>query len=208
MLRLYNGKTGNVEDVVLARADVIRVSSDGGLRATLVADLIRRLAAHHRLRTVGIWPPGTAGELAGLNVRPAEFAEGDSDVHLNGTVGACALASHDGLDPLAVRFALLTRHYRADVDLAPEDLAAADSALASLRRQVAGWAEAPGRPISPAYVEEAVAALDEDLATPEVFGVLARLAEDDGTPPGAKFETAIKLDMILGLDLVSLVGRL
>jgi hypothetical protein len=37
--------------------------------------------------------------------------------------------------------------------------------------------------------------------------VLSRLAGDASVPPGAKFETVIKLDMILGLDLVALVGR-
>jgi cysteinyl-tRNA synthetase len=129
-------------------------------------------------------------------------------VHVGETVGRCAIAAADGLDPLAVRLALLTRHYRTDVDLGTKDLEEAAERLTSLRRTVAGWAESPGKALSREYVEEAVAALDEDLDSPEVFAVLTRLAEDETVLPGAKFETVIKLDMILGLDLVGLVGRL
>lgn len=133
---------------------------------------------------------------------------GEADVHVGETLGRCAIVPTDGVDPLAVRLALLTRHYRSDVDLSRADLEEAETSLTSWRRQVAHWAESPGRPVSQEYVREAVAALDDDLDTPAVFPVLFRLAEDAALPPGAKFETMIKLDMILGLDLVALVGRL
>jgi cysteinyl-tRNA synthetase len=94
------------------------------------------------------------------------------------------------------------------VDLGRTDLEEADAELTAWRRRVAGWAESPGRAPSERHVREAVAALDDDLDTPAIFPVLFRLAEDIEVPPGAKFETVIKLDMILGLDLVGLVGRL
>lgn len=205
-MRLYDEKTGSVEEITMARPGVMRVSSIGELRPLLVADLIRRVAGHHRLRPIGIW--AAAPDAAELNVRPAEFTSGESDVHVGETVGRCSLPPRDGLDPLAVRLALLLRHYRTDVDLSREDLHEADSSLTALRRQVAGWAESPGKALNREYVGEAVAALDSDLDTPSVFPVLSRLAEDTSVPPGAKFETVIKLDMILGLDLVALVGRL
>jgi hypothetical protein len=206
VLRLYDGKTGSVEEITTARAGVVRIACTGGLRSLLVGDLIRRVVSHHRLRAIGVWTdvPGAAD----LNVRPAELTSGESDVQVGDTVGRCSLAPADGLDPLAVRLALLLRHYRSDVDLSREDLDEADASLTSLRRKVAGWAESPGKPLSHEYVREAVAALDDDLNTPAVFPVLFRLAEDTSVPPGAKFETVIKLDMILGLDLVALVGRL
>jgi hypothetical protein len=208
VLRLYDEKTGNVEDLTLARPGVVRISSTGGLRPLLVADLIRRVAAHHRLRPIGIWP--AAPEAEELNVRPAELTSGEADVHVGETVGRCNLPSrdgHDGRDPLAVRLSLLMRHYRTDVDLSDEDLREAEEELTSWRREVAGWAESPGKALSREYVGEAVAALDSDLDTPGVFSVLSRLAGDASVDPGARFETAIKLDMILGLDLVALVGR-
>jgi hypothetical protein len=206
VLRLYDGKTRSVEEIPTARAGVVRVASAGELRPLLVADLIRRVVAHHRLRAIGIWTPVEGAD--DLNVRPAELTAGEADVHVGETVGRCEMAARDGLDPLAVRLALLRRHYRSDVNLSGEDLADADASLTALRRQVAGWAESPGKALNTDYVEEAVAALDEDLDTPAVFPVLSQLAEDAYVPPGAKFETVIKLDMILGLDLVALVGRL
>jgi hypothetical protein len=206
VLRLYDEETGNVEEITTARPGVVRVACSGGLRALLVGDLIRRLADHHRLRAIGVWDdvPGAAD----LGVRPAELTAGDADVHVGAAVGHCSLASADGLDPLAVRLALLQRHYRSDVDLSRQDLEEADGSLASWRREVAEWAESPGRPLNREWVREAVAALDDDLDTPAIFPMLSRLAQDDSVPPGAKFETVIKLDMILGLDLVALVGRL
>jgi hypothetical protein len=206
VLRLYARESGSVEEITTARPGVVRVASAGDLRSLLVADLIRRLVDHHRLRAIGMWEnaPGAAA----LNVRPAQLTGGDADVRVGPSVGRCELAPADGLDPLAVRLALLQRHYRTDVDLTRADLEEADASLTWWRRQVAGWAESPGRPLSREHVREAVAALDDDLDTPAVFPVLFRLAEDASVPPGGKFETMIKLDMILGLDLVALVGRL
>jgi hypothetical protein len=208
VLRLYDGKTGSVEEIPTARAGVLRVSCDGEPRSLVVADLIRRTAGHHGLRTIGVWADVSAG--ADLNVRPPELTESGAaaDVHVGETVGRCSLAPADGLDPLAVRLALLSHHYRSDVDLGTGELEEANASLISWRRRVAGWAESPGRPLNGEYVAEAVAALDDDLGSPAVFDVLSRLAEDDAVPPGARFETVIKLDMILGLDLVGLVGRL
>ena len=206
MLRLYDSRTGRVDEIVPARPGVMRVSCSGGLRSLLVGDLIRRLAGHHRLRAIGIWEsvPGASA----LNVRSAELSSGEADVHVGEAVGTWSLASSEGIDPLAVRLALLLRHYRSDASLSRDDLVGAESSLTSWRRRVAGWADSLGRPSSAGYVAEAVAALDSDLDTPSVFPVLSRLAEDESVPPGARFETASRLDMILGLDLVRLVGRL
>lgn len=206
MLRLYDPGTGRLTEIVPARPGVVRVASTDDLRAQVVGDLIRRLATRHRLRALGIW--NTVPGAADLGVRPAELTSGPADVHVGPTVGRWVPVPWDGLDPLAARLALLETHYRADLPHTRTDLAAADSSLTALRRRVAGWAESPGRPPERAYVEEAVAYLDADLDTPAALSCLSRLAEDDSVPPGAKFETAVELDMILGLDLVRLVGRL
>lgn len=219
MLRLYDTGTGRVEEITSTRPGVVRVSCHGGLRTLVVGDVIRRLLGHHRLRTIGIWDdvPGAAD----LNVRPAELtpaeagakngpaADGDAaDVRIGDTVASSTPPALDDLDPLAARLAMLARHYRADVELDRAALAEAESTLVRLRRTVATWADAPGRPPVAAYVDEAVEALDADLDSPAVFALLDRLAQDASTPPGAKFETVIRLDMILGLDLVRLVGRI
>jgi hypothetical protein len=205
VLSLYDPATGLVEAVTAARTGVVRVACAGGLRSLLVGDLIRRLAAHHRWRAIGIWETVPGAE--GLGVRPAEHTSGEADVYIGQTVGACSFPESDGLDPMVLRMALLARHYRADIALTRADLDMAHADLTGLRQRVATWAESPGRPASGEYVEDAVAALDADLDTPAVFPMLSRLHEDEVVTPGAKFETAVKLDMILGLDLVALVGR-
>jgi hypothetical protein len=207
VLTLDDGQTKTAID------HTIRISCDGELRAALVGDLIRRVAGHHRRRVVGVWPHVPGAEE--LNVRAADQLQAQGpeaagrlqpDIHI--TTGACVLAPYDGLDPLAVRLALLQWHYRTDVSLTREDLEAAATALTARRQSVAQWAENPGKAPDSAYVAEAIAALDDDLDTPKTFKILNRLAEDPRVPPGAKFETVIKLDMILGLDLVALVGRI
>ncbi|WP_460354031.1 hypothetical protein [Actinoallomurus acanthiterrae] len=206
MVRLYDPGTGRVAEVVPARPGVLRVGCAEELRAQVVGDLIRRLAEHHRLRAVGIWNavPGAPD----LGIRPAQLPSGPADVRVGEAVGRWDPAPWDGLDPLAVRLALLETHYRVDVAHTRADLARADASLTAWRRGVAGWAESPGRPLDRSYVAEAVAHLDDDLDTPAALSALSRLATDESVPPGAKFETAIALDMILGLDLVRLVGRL
>ena len=55
MLRLYDEKTGSVEEIRTARPGVLRVSCAGELRSLLVGDLIRRTADHHGLQTIGVW---------------------------------------------------------------------------------------------------------------------------------------------------------
>ena len=206
MLRLFDPGTGGAAEIAPARAGVVRVACAGGLRALVVADLVRRLAGHHRYRSVGIWT--SVRDAAELGVRPAEFSSGEADVHVGETVGHWSPASWDGLDPLAARLALLEAHYRADLAHTREELIAADASLTAWRRRVAGWADSPGRPSQRSYVAEAVAYLDSDLDTPAALSLLSRLDADDSVAPGAKFETAVELDMILGLDLVRLVGRL
>jgi hypothetical protein len=206
MLRLYDPGTARLAEVLPVRPGVIRVACAEELRAQVVGDLIRRLAGRHRLRALGIWNP--VPEAADLGVRPAEMSSGTADVHVGETVGRWSPVSWDGLDPLAVRLTLLETHYRADLSHTRADLTSADASLTAWRRRVAGWAESPGRPPDRSYVAEAVAHLDSDLDTPAALSSLSRLAEDDSVPPGAKFETAIELDMVLGLDLVRLVGRL
>lgn len=206
MLRLYDPRTGRVEKVVSARAGVVRVACTDDLRAQVVGDLIRRLAGRHRLRTVGVWTPVPGA--SDLGVRPPELSAGHADVHVGDAVGRWSPVSWEGLDPLAVRLSLLESHYRTDIAHTRADLAGVETSLTAWRRRVAGWADSPGRPADRSYVAEALAHLDSDLDTPSVFGLLSRLADDASVAPGAKFETAVELDMILGLDLVRLVGRL
>jgi cysteinyl-tRNA synthetase len=112
-----------------------------------------------------------------------------------------------GLDPLAVRYAVLERHYRQPLELTLAGLRDADAALRRWRRQVAGWATSPSRPADDAVTREVAAALDDDLDTPAALAALDRLAASEAVAPGAKFETFARADQVLGLELAAEVGR-
>jgi len=112
-----------------------------------------------------------------------------------------------GIDPLAARLAFLEHRYRQQMNLTWETLTAADGTVRRWRELVADWADEPSRPICADYWPRFTAALDDDLDTPAALRVLRELAKDSEIPAGSKFETFASADRILGLDLVSLVGR-
>jgi hypothetical protein len=131
--------------------------------------------------------------------------------HLRGT------ADHDGAiegdvlagpgqDPLAIRLALLSLPYYQQAELTEPMLASAQETAAHWRHQVAGWAESPSSPIPPTIAETFRVAFG-DLDTPTVLALLHDLTRDTGLPVGAKFETFLYADRVLGLDLPRDIGR-
>jgi cysteinyl-tRNA synthetase len=120
---------------------------------------------------------------------------------------ALADVSARGLDPLAVRLAFLGRGYRDQLDLSWDLLADADAEARRWRELVATWANEPSRPVSASYWSRFTEALDDDLDTPAALGALRDLAADS-EPAGSKFETFAAGDRVLGLELVSLIGKL
>jgi cysteinyl-tRNA synthetase len=116
------------------------------------------------------------------------------------------VAGH-GLDPLAARLAFLEHRYRQQMNLTWETLTAADGTVRRWREQVADWADEPSKPMCADYSSRLADALDDDLDTPAALRVLRELAKDPEIPAGSKFETFASADRVLGLDLVSLVGR-
>jgi cysteinyl-tRNA synthetase len=111
-----------------------------------------------------------------------------------------------GLDPLSVRLALMEHRYRQQMNLGWDTLRAADRTLRRWRRRVADWAEQASRPIAADYAARARAAFDDDLDTPLALRVLRELERDESVAPGARFETFLHLDHILGLDLARDIG--
>jgi cysteinyl-tRNA synthetase len=112
-----------------------------------------------------------------------------------------------GLDPLALRLAFLEHRYRQQLNLTWETLTAADATVRRWRELVADWANEPSKPMCAEYWARITSALDDDLDTPAALRTLRELARDPQIPPGSKFETFASADRVLGLDLVSLVGR-
>ncbi|MEV7013859.1 cysteine--tRNA ligase [Streptosporangium sp. NPDC051022] len=112
-----------------------------------------------------------------------------------------------GLDPLAVRLALLEHRHRQQMNLTWDTLRAADRTLARWRSRVAEWSESPSRPMPAERVAGIEAAFDDDLDTPLALRLLRELERDDSIAPGARLEAFLHLDQILGLDLPIDIGR-
>jgi len=237
MLRIYDGQTvadvtpGHGRELSLG----VSAPPSGGpagladLRRFLVADLIRRTAQLHRL-TVSLAGDGPPPGLAELNIHPPEprspggtRAADGADVWVAETgpgvvpgpttAGAPDLyapltsLAERGLDPLALRLAFLEHHYRDPMEVTWAELDQAAATLREWRHQVAVWATEPSKPMCAQYVAELTGAFDNDLDTPAALASLRALAADPEIPPGSKFETAAYIDQLLGLDVVSEVGR-
>ncbi|WP_242901031.1 hypothetical protein [Actinomadura terrae] len=218
MLRLHDRRTGRPEGLPGGRVLRVHVLDGAGLRTLVVADLLRRVAgrAGRHVRVTG----AAAGDWTAFNVQPFEPVEGaaDADVYLSGdgsVVGGFCVSvpaetgdwqSAADLDPLAVRLALLDVPYGERLELSAARARAAGVRLDGWRDAVAGWARSAGRPLDRAYAAKAEAALAADLDAPSALAVLDELADAD-IAPGAKLETVVHLDLLLGLDLVSAIGR-
>src|SRR5262249_6226650 len=112
-----------------------------------------------------------------------------------------------GVDPLALRLALLQHPYRTTLTLGRGDLAAADTLLKHWRGWVQRLALSPSKPMCAEYVADFLGALGGGLDTPAALRGLRGVAAGEGNPPRAKVEAFAYLDRFLGLDLAREVGR-
>jgi hypothetical protein len=200
----------------------IWVASPDEPRPCLIADLVSRIAERHHLRAIVAGPAPADWDT--LNVHPAAVTAGPPEpldvavAPADGPNGSPAhlvrpgavrppIPDRAGLDPLALRLALLQRPYRGEAALTREDLEAAGEVLAGWRGLVSHWALSPSKPMCAQYTGDFLGALDDDLDTPAALRILAALAADQGIPDGSKFETFAHLDRFLGLDLAREVGR-
>lgn len=149
---------------------------------------------------IGAGPAGTAGRW--LTAAPVRLAGAEAA----GSSWADACGER-GLDPLALRLALLQRPYRQAAELGWDDVAAAGQLLQLWREQVADWANSPSKPMCAQYLADIKTAFDSDLDTVAALQQVAALAGDEGIPPGSRFETFVYTDHLLGLDLARDIGR-
>jgi L-cysteine:1D-myo-inositol 2-amino-2-deoxy-alpha-D-glucopyranoside ligase len=111
----------------------------------------------------------------------------------------------DGVDPMAIRLALLSGHYRTDRAWTPELLTAAEERLATWRRATALPAGAPAAPVLAAVRER----LADDLDSPGAIAAVdawarATLSGGDGGPQleeGAPALVRDLVDALLGVAL-------
>ncbi|WP_256725485.1 hypothetical protein [Streptomyces sp. IMTB 2501] len=111
-------------------------------------------------------------------------------------------------DPAALRLALLAVPRGAPVRLDAAALEEAAGWLAGRRRDVAGWARQPSRPVPDEVRARLRSAWEDDLDLPAVLEVLRAVASAPGLSDGARFETYVYADRLLALDLARDLGSL
>lgn len=141
---------------------------------------------------------------AGLVVTVGAAQLGGTDSRPDAATGR--LPAGHGYDPLAVRLALMSFPIHQSADLADGGLSGARETLASWRQRVALWAESPSQPM-PAHIADAASVAFNDLDTVSALALLRGLSLDDSVPAGAKFETFVYADRVLGLDLARDIGQ-
>jgi hypothetical protein len=154
---------------------------------------------------VHIIGPETRDEtLGGLVTRAGAVRMRTADSGEDGRLPVGAIAADR--DQLAVRLALMSIPQDHAADLDDGVLARAGHLMAQWLDQVAGWAESPSRPM-PQDVRSTLDVAFGDLDMPRALQRLAALADEPDVPEGARFETFVFADRVLGLELARLVGR-
>ncbi len=181
----------------------------------LTEELAKAWARH--AGSLGVHPP--AGHTDSPD--PRAVLGGPADVHVGaaeptadgpwfrtGPVrGPDGAAWRDDPEPLAVRLALLELPHHQPADLDPAVLAASRSWLDHWRRLVADWAETPSRPPLAEPLRRAFAGFHDELDTATALAVLRELESARDVPDGARFESCLRLDRVLGLELPRDIGR-
>ncbi|MBL3664596.1 hypothetical protein JL475_00860 [Streptomyces sp. M2CJ-2] len=112
----------------------------------------------------------------------------------------------DGTDPTVLRLALLAPPRSSPLRLDPAALDDATGTLARWRGAVAAWAHRPSRPIPDAVRADLRTAWEDDLDAGGVLRVLREVESAPDLPDGARFETYVYADRLLGLDLARDLG--
>jgi cysteinyl-tRNA synthetase len=112
-----------------------------------------------------------------------------------------------GYDPLALRYLILTSHYKKGLNFSFDSLDAAQTALGNLRSQVGGLRQGGRSTLSSEklsqveeYRDKFTAALSNDLNVSEGLAVLWEMLKSS-IPNEDKYDLAVSFDEVLGLKL-------
>jgi hypothetical protein len=206
---------------VLLVADVLTWIAQLQGRETItvvVADRTPPAALNEDLSALGIHPPAA---LASYREARAAFG-GSAHVHMashaagSGERGGGVLIGVGLVEDLTQRaaagnpgdlLALLSCPYREPVKLTQAALAQAAESVGRWRRRVAEWAGEPSRPIPAEAASVIRGAFDDDLDTVAALDLLRSVESRQDVPAGAKFETFLFVDRVLGLELPRDIGR-
>jgi L-cysteine:1D-myo-inositol 2-amino-2-deoxy-alpha-D-glucopyranoside ligase len=142
----------------------------------------------------------TGKELAATYVHAAMIGlEGEKMSKSKGNLVFVSKLIKSGTDPMVIRFALMSQHYRLDRMWTDELLADASARVAKIRQAMASSNSAPTTPL----IEKLIVALSNDLDTPKVLAELDKWALEtlQGASGGDSKELSAALDALLGLAL-------
>jgi cysteinyl-tRNA synthetase len=113
-----------------------------------------------------------------------------------------------GYDPIAMRYLILTSHYKKGLNFSFESLDSAVNALNNLRSLVSGLKSGGDRSTLSdekenkvsEYREKFVAALADDINVPQALAILWEMLKSN-IPSGDKYDLAMSFDEVLGLKL-------
>ncbi|MFM2374194.1 MAG: hypothetical protein RLZZ234_189 [Candidatus Parcubacteria bacterium] len=107
-----------------------------------------------------------------------------------------------GYHPLVYRYWLLSGHYRSPMNFTFEGLDGAKQAWFRLRRHMyEEWKGAKGGVVSTTYMDPFMAAMADDLNTPQALAALWGTVADKELAPKDKVATIKKMDALLGIGL-------
>jgi L-cysteine:1D-myo-inositol 2-amino-2-deoxy-alpha-D-glucopyranoside ligase len=142
----------------------------------------------------------TGKDLASTYVHAAMIGlDGEKMSKSKGNLVFVSKLIESGTDPMVIRFALMSQHYRLDRMWTDELLEAATKRVANIRKALSAPSVAPTKPV----IENIVLALSDDLNTPFALAELDKWAADslNGVSGGEAKELSTALDALLGLAL-------
>jgi cysteinyl-tRNA synthetase len=105
----------------------------------------------------------------------------------------------EGIDPLALRYLLLTSHYRTPSNFTWEALRGAERALQKLRTMYQSLTE--GATPSTLWLRRFHERINDDLDTPGAIAALWDMLKDEKTPDGEKRVTLLLAERVLGVGI-------
>lgn len=130
---------------------------------------------------------------AHLQINNSKIAKSD------GNVVYLSEIEEKGYSPIALRYHLLTSHYRTATNFTWEALEASNEAYLKLLRTVRSFPKAGE--VNKNYFERFKVFIEDDLNTPQALALIWELLKDVSVSPESKRATILIFDRVLGLNL-------
>jgi cysteinyl-tRNA synthetase len=112
---------------------------------------------------------------------------------------------HKGFEPMALRYFYLTAHYRSTLNFTWEALQGAQNALKKLYDIVGSYKESIEAQPSQRFLMKFNEQINEDLNMPKAMATMWDMLKSD-LPEPEKLVTALKMDEVLGFNIVDYIG--